>query len=211
MSKIQVLIAFASRYGQTRKIAAHIARLLERSGAQIELLALGEEKPARPLSSYDGIVLGSAVFAGKHLATMEKFIRLYKEPLNRVYSAFFSVSGSAGGPTEKERNEAARCVDELVRRTGWSPQMRGTFGGALSFSRYGWFVRFIVRQVLRSQGQTLDWQHDMEYTDWSAVDRFAQEFIGAIAVNALPEFAERVGPAGIYSLPPPAPPALGSL
>lgn len=192
MRKPNVLIAFGSKYGQTRKIAVRISSSIWEAGAETELWQIGEGQPKLALSSYDAIVIGSAVFGGKHMRVVEKFIRANRDLLANVHSAFFSVSGSAGGQTEAERNEAAGYIDQLVKRTGWSPRMRSAFGGALSFSKYGWFIRFVVGRVLKAEGKTVDPTRDLEFTDWVSVDRFARDVASTLLLAGIPEFAPSV-------------------
>ena len=51
------------------------------------------------------------------------------------------------------------------------------FGGALAYSRYGRFTRWIIRRIARSKNLGTDTSRDYEYTDWRAVDAFARHFI----------------------------------
>ena len=48
--------------------------------------------------------------------------------------------------------------------------------GAIPFSRYGRFTRWIVLRTARRKGRDLDPARDYEFTDWDAVDELARRF-----------------------------------
>jgi menaquinone-dependent protoporphyrinogen oxidase len=48
--------------------------------------------------------------------------------------------------------------------------------GALPYSKYNFFIRFIMRRIAAQAGGDVDTSRDYEYTDWGAVDRFASQF-----------------------------------
>ncbi|HEU0200451.1 MAG TPA: flavodoxin domain-containing protein, partial [Burkholderiaceae bacterium] len=86
-----------------------------------------------------------------------------------------SVSLSAGGPGAKPE-AARRYVRDFLRQVGWQPALTATFAGALPYSKYGTFKRWLVLLFVRLAGGETDASRDYEYTDWSAVDRFATDF-----------------------------------
>ena len=171
-----VLIVFASKYGQTGKIARRIASVIGESDVMVELWQAGRGKPSRPLQSYSGIVVGGAVFFGRHLGSIRKFIARNVDVLTSAQTAFFSVSGAAGGTTDEDRKVAQEQIDALLKSSGWSPGLQTGFGGAIQPSKYNWFIRFIVRRVAESKGEKLE-ATDVEFTDWKAVDDFARQFV----------------------------------
>jgi menaquinone-dependent protoporphyrinogen oxidase len=62
------------------------------------------------------------------------------------------------------------------------PDMTATIAGALKYSRYGFFKKRIMRNIVKkSGGKELDMSRDYEYTDWQQVDRFANDFLASIS------------------------------
>jgi menaquinone-dependent protoporphyrinogen oxidase len=54
------------------------------------------------------------------------------------------------------------------------------FAGALLYTRYGFFKRWIMKKIVRDKGSPdLDTSRDYVYTDWDGVKRFAEEFLKA--------------------------------
>ena len=49
--------------------------------------------------------------------------------------------------------------------------------GALVYSRYGWFKARMLRRIVAKNGGDTDMSRDYEYTDWAAIDRFADDVL----------------------------------
>ena len=90
--------------------------------------------------------------------------------------AFFSVSGAAGSPHEKDHTGVAKLVDKLIEQTRWQPAKTQSFGGAILYTQYGFFKRLMMKMIVKSAGGPTDTSRDYELTDWNAVTRFAQDF-----------------------------------
>jgi menaquinone-dependent protoporphyrinogen oxidase len=85
------------------------------------------------------------------------------------------VSLSAGGPGAKPE-AAQRYLETFLHKANWRPQHTATFAGALQYSRYGFFKKLTMRLIVGMAGGDTDPVRDYEYTDWGAVERFADDF-----------------------------------
>jgi len=167
-----VLLAYASHYGQTEKIATRLADQLRQKGHEVALVnARAGEVPAP--ESFDLVVLGSRVETGHHATEIRAYIKSHRDALDAIPTAFFSVSSSAGRPDAGPDPNAylATTFTDL----GWKPTRSIAFGGALPYLKYGWIMRFIMKRVSRAGGHPTDTTRDHEMTDWGAVNRFAEE------------------------------------
>jgi len=81
---------------------------------------------------------------------------------------------SLSAATKPQR--ARRYVETFLRQVGWQPQHTAAFGGALRYSRYGALKRLVMVAFAALAGHDTDVSRDYEYTDWDAVDRFADAF-----------------------------------
>jgi menaquinone-dependent protoporphyrinogen oxidase len=161
------LIAYAGRHGQTRKIAAHIARRLRRELHSVELYDALIPIDPRTLEQADAIILGSAVHFGRHMPELRELATAKRSLLARKPSAFFSVSVGSN---------AYEDIGRFCRDTGWDPSQIGRFAGALRYTQYGMITRFVMKQMAARSGKETDTSRDYEYTDWDAVDAFASDF-----------------------------------
>jgi menaquinone-dependent protoporphyrinogen oxidase len=108
-------------------------------------------------------------------------VKRNRELLERVPSAFFSVSLTASDPDEEAAIETLTMLEKFFRETGWRPQRVETIAGALVYTQYNIFIRHMMKLIVKHQGRTeLDTSRDYDFTDWDAVERFAREFTRSI-------------------------------
>ena len=177
----EILILFATREGQTEKIARRMTAVLEARGHRVQLRDVDRTSRALDLRRFQAVFVGSPVRVGSYLPSVVRFVRAQRESLKQVPSAFFSVS-LAVAPHSGERKsdgraETLKVVEKLTRATGWSPRHIELMAGALPYSKYNFLVRFVMRKISAAAGGDTDTSRDYEYTDWNAVDRFASEFV----------------------------------
>jgi menaquinone-dependent protoporphyrinogen oxidase len=171
----KILILYASAEGQTARIAARVVGSLVGSGHQVEAHYATPGRRMPDFAAYDAIVVGASVHYGHHPRFLSSQLERQRTALARRPGAFFSVSLSADGPGAKP-DAARRYADEFLRRIGWEPGRTATFGGALRYSEYPAWKRFLVGLFVRVAGGDTDPSRDYEYTDWRAVERFAEGF-----------------------------------
>ncbi|HEU5059298.1 MAG TPA: flavodoxin domain-containing protein [Kofleriaceae bacterium] len=184
----RILILFASSYGQTRDIAWTIERHLRRRGHAVDLVDVRHGAPEP--GEYDLAVIGSRVELGRHARAIRRYVHRHAATLAQMPSAFFSVSMSAA---DGGRDPS---IDALIAETGWHPGRAVAFAGALPYTRYNPFLRFVIKRINAKAGHATDTTRDHEFTDWAAVRSFAE---------ALADAADRTAPASRMPAPPPAP------
>jgi menaquinone-dependent protoporphyrinogen oxidase len=171
----RTLILYATTEGQTARIAERIARTLRNRGHAAETCPAQDATASLEAGKYDGVIVGGSIHYGRHPAYLRSLVRLQRAALEARPGAFFSVSLSGGGPGAKPK-AARRYLEVFLRQTGWHPQQTATFAGALPFSKYGAFKRMLMVVFVGLSGGDTDASRDYEYTDWDAVERFAETF-----------------------------------
>jgi menaquinone-dependent protoporphyrinogen oxidase len=177
---MRILIAFGSTDGQTERIAEYLAQAIREQGYQADLLDV-RRSDAAPPDGYGGVIVGASVHMGKHQRWVRAYVRENRGALERLPSAFFSVSLAAADHRKPAQQEVARYLAEFTRETGWRPGKVAVFAGALLYTRYGFFTRWIMKRIARSKGSSdLDTSRDYVYTDRESVRRFAEEFLATL-------------------------------
>jgi len=171
----RILMLYATTEGQTKLIAERIAHTLRQKGHGVELLPADTAQPELNPAAYDAVMVGASIHYGHHPAYLRALIRLHRDALAARPCAFFSVSLSAGGPRPKPA-AAQRYLDKFLRKTGWQPQLTASFAGALKYSLYGPIKRRVMIVFVGLGGGNTDTSQDYEYTDWDAVERFANAY-----------------------------------
>lgn len=182
----KILIAYGTSEGHTARIAQYLADLIR--GAGHETYPVNVERASAPgPDGYDAVIVGASIHMGKHERCVRDYVRENRDALERLPSAFFSVSMAAHENTEAAQKEANGYVEKFVQDTGWRPRKIGRFAGALLYTQYGFFKRWIMRKIARGKGSPdLDTSRDYVYTDWSGVKRFAEEFLDTLVREGVP-------------------------
>jgi menaquinone-dependent protoporphyrinogen oxidase len=176
-----VLVAFASHEGQTRKVAERIATVLRVRHHEVELSDLGRTAPGTlDLSRFGAVLVGSPIRAQGYLRPVVRFVRTHRSQLERLPTLFFSVGLAVLSKIGDGRAQTMKIVEKLVAETGWHPGRIELVAGALKYTRYNFLVRFVMRRISRREGGDTDTSRDHEYTDWDAVDRFAVAFLDQV-------------------------------
>jgi menaquinone-dependent protoporphyrinogen oxidase len=173
MKNKQLLIVYASVHGQAELIARRVADVAESATLEPVLRSV-RDASASDVAACDEIVVVASVHFGRHSRRITRFVRSNLEQLESKRSAFVSVSGSAAEAAT--RNLAETYADEFLRATGWNPTVRQLAGGAVKFTKYNPFIRFVTKRAMKAQGKTVDTHRDYDFTDWDAVTRFAASF-----------------------------------
>jgi menaquinone-dependent protoporphyrinogen oxidase len=180
---MRAAIFFATREGHTRKIADRLAADLRALGAETDVFDVRalDDVDWRP---YSCAVVAASVHLGHHEPEMIAFAKRHRSELERLSASFISVTLSEAGAENAarpaaEREQAAadvqRMIDVFVTDTGWRPERALPVAGALTYSKYNFFVRFVMKRIARKAGAPTDTSRDYEFTDWPALDRFAGE------------------------------------
>jgi menaquinone-dependent protoporphyrinogen oxidase len=179
----KILVAYHSHDGQTAKIAQRIGERLRAPDVVVDVV---EAADASAPDRYDVVVVGDSIRLGRHSKALVRYLRRHHEALRRVRVALFQVSMTSARSDEAHHAEAQRLVEQLVTKGDLKPRVVATFAGALSYTRYGWITRRVMRSIARREGNTTDTSRDHEYTDWTAVDQFADEVAALSATGVEP-------------------------
>jgi menaquinone-dependent protoporphyrinogen oxidase len=171
---MRIHIAYATKEGQSAKVADYIADVVRAHGHQADTAAIGLAKDSVP-AGCGGVIVGSSIHMGKHDKHAAEYVRHNRETLEKVPSAFFSVSLAAHG----DEAEAERYVEEFETETGWHPAHVALFGGALPYTRYGFLKRHLMKRIVGHKPGNLgtDTSRDYVYTEWDRVRRFTEAFL----------------------------------
>ena len=176
----KILLVYGTTEGHTAQIAQRMAESMRAGGHEVDVRDSKEVRRSTVENGYDGVLVGGSVHAGEHQSSVREFVRRNRDLLQRLPSAFFSVSLTAVEVDEEARQETRAMVDKFVRETGWQPSRVEAIAGALVYSQYNIFIRQIMKLISRHQRGPTDTSQDYDYTDWEAVAKFAREFADSL-------------------------------
>lgn len=168
-------IYFATKYGQTAKIAREIANTLEKSGVASAVYDVNTLSKSGELGAHDSYIFCGAMYAGKYSRKLVKLISDNRDILSKSPSAFVSLSLSAAG-NETQKTEARAVAQKLLRELNWQPTHLFDVAGAVAYTKYGFLTRMVMKHICRKSGGPVDTSVEHELTDWNAVREFAKGF-----------------------------------
>lgn len=167
---------YGTSEGQTRKIAQRIAAELEKLDHQVELRKGTTLADPLTKGAFDAVMIGASVHKGRHQTAVQHFVSANLAVLEQLPTAFFSVSLVASSSDPEDRKDAESLIEAFCETTGWHPALTRTIPGALRYTQYDFFKRWVLKLIMRRQGGPTDSSRDYEFTDWDEVARFARQF-----------------------------------
>jgi menaquinone-dependent protoporphyrinogen oxidase len=185
-----ILILYATREGQTRRIAEHLAAAARTRGFVTDVINVSEIHSGFSLGAYSAAILAASVHIHKHEPEITQFVKNNLAALEGLPTVFLSVSLSEAGAEDPRapadrRTQSAVDVEGMIQaflnETGWHPRHIRAVAGALMYSKYNFVVRFIMKRIARQAGAPTDASRDYEFTDWEALDRILDELTAGLA------------------------------
>jgi menaquinone-dependent protoporphyrinogen oxidase len=184
-----VLILYATREGHTQLVANHVAETLHGRNLPTVTMCAKDATKELKVGDYSAALLAASVHVGKHEPELVDFVIQHRADLERLPTAFISVSMSEAGAEDlqasnERRLEAAdnvqHTIDRFCRQTGWRPERIKPVAGALLYTQYGVLTRLVMKFISKRAGGPTDTSRDYDFTNWKALARFAEEFADEI-------------------------------
>jgi menaquinone-dependent protoporphyrinogen oxidase len=154
---MKVLVSAASKYGSTEEIGRSIAEVLEERGLETEVVP---PEDVRSLESYDAVVLGSAVYAGKWMPDAKAMAERFGDAFASRPTWIFS-SGPIGDPATPEEDPVD--TEPMMSLTG--AREHRVFAGKLVRKQLSFGEKAIVIALRAPEGDFRDWD---EIRGWAS-------------------------------------------
>jgi menaquinone-dependent protoporphyrinogen oxidase len=158
---MKVLVTPASRHGATAEIARAISQALAHVGIETEVVRPEEVQTVRP---YDGVVIGSGVYAGHSLEATKKLVEREATELVKRPVWLFS-SGPLGDPAKPTEEP----IDVAAIHARTHAIDRQVFAGKIDRGQLGFAERAVLRVVRAPDG---------DFRDWDAIEAWASTIAG---------------------------------
>ncbi len=172
----RILIAYSTVDGHTLKIANRIKAVLEQAAHPTTLAEISPEDHIDP-GPYSQIIVGGSIRYGKYRPALFDFIESNREVLESRPSAFFSVNLVARKENKNTPDTNPYILKTFRKNTSWVPDAQAVFAGKVDYARYGFWDRQIIRLIMLMTHGPTDASASIEFTNWQAVDSFAQRLV----------------------------------
>jgi menaquinone-dependent protoporphyrinogen oxidase len=177
---MKILAVYGSNYGQAQAVLGRVTSALEARGHAVSAFK-GDAIPADlAVEDFDAVVVAASIRMGRYQTYIRDFLKRHGAALTARPTAFVSVNGTRPESAPEWRAESQGYVQEFLKETGLAPRWTANFAGALRYPRYDFVTRWIMKGISRRRGGPTDTSQEYEYTDWRAVDRFAEDLAGAL-------------------------------
>ena len=161
-----ILITYATKHGSTRQVAEAIAETLDEQGFSVHV------EPAADLhdpSTYDGVVLGTALYMGRPHVDARRFLKRYHKPLSAIPVAVFAMGPMTTGTddiadSKKQLDRALATVSDIT------PISTAIFGGVVDPAK----LHFPFNRMEASDAR-----------DWDIIAAWARELAAAFGAREL--------------------------
>jgi menaquinone-dependent protoporphyrinogen oxidase len=175
----KVLVTFASSHGATAEIAQVIGTVLRDNQLVVDVKRIEDIKET---SSYDAIVLGSAIYVGEWMPLAKDFLLEHANTLKNQCVWLFS-SGPTGDGNPVELLDGAllpQSLEEVVALI--QPREVVVFGGKIDLRRLRKSERVIVKAADVPKG---------DFRNWHAIKFWAQQIADALKTVAIDKLHDK--------------------
>jgi menaquinone-dependent protoporphyrinogen oxidase len=139
---MNIAIIYTSKHGTTAKVAQMIAERL--TGNQVSIIDLKKEKHP-DIRSFDGIILGTSIYAGTSSKTMQRFCKDNIETLAQKRLTLF-VCGMETDNVKQQQELANACPQKLYEYA----VSKCFAGGEFLFEKMNFFERAVIKRIAKA-------------------------------------------------------------
>lgn len=171
----RILLVYGTTEGHTLKVVSELALEIERADVEADVFAASPAAPSP--AGYNAVIVAASLHAGRYQRPVEAWIRQHAAALRDKPSAFLSVCLMAADRSPKAQAAVSEVMRTFVASCGWHSHYLKPVAGALLYTQYGWFTRWMMKRISARHGGDTDTTRDYEYTDWADLRAFARDVL----------------------------------
>ncbi len=163
----KVLVTYASHCGSTSGVAESIGKVLCNGGATVDIRQV---ESVRDLTSYQAVVVGSAIHSSKWLPEAVEFVETNQKILSQIPVAYFLTCLALYKSNDKTRRIARSYMNPVLDAVpNVKPVDIGLFAGVLDYSKLSFVVRMVMKSKMKKKGVP-----EGDHRDWGAIRSWAE-------------------------------------
>ena len=178
----RILVIYGTSTGHTAKVARALGDTLRACGHAVDVVEATRDTVVEP-DDYAGILVAASVRGGRYQKAVRQWVRRHAPTLNGKPTAFVSVCLAVLQKDPAVQKDLETIIVTFASDTGWWPGATTSVAGALLYTKYNPFVRWMMKRLAAKALGDTDTSRDYEYTDWAEVRAFARQFERLVALN----------------------------
>jgi len=170
----RILVLYGTTEGQTEKIAHAIGETLHGLGFDTDVVEAGTFDPSPRY--YAGVIVAASVHAGAYQKAVGRWVRVHAGEMALMPTAFISVCLGVLSKDPKAAADVSAIANRFLDGAKWRPAVTKVVAGALLYTKYNLFKRWVMKRIVAKAGGDTDTSRDYDYTDWNDIRAFAGEF-----------------------------------
>lgn len=138
---MNILIAYATRFGTTEKCAAMLADILKEKDLEVELADLRKNKAVNP-EDHDLMILGGSFLAFRMNSHVRKFVKRNLNTLLNMKTAIFMCGADENWEVEIKRGFPGELLDKAVTK--------GYFGFEMNWDKMNPMARGMMQKAFKT-------------------------------------------------------------
>jgi len=172
----RILFVYGTTDGHTAKVVSTAADALRADGDHVDVVEAPIGVPGPRPEEHDAVIVAASVHAGRYQRPVVRWVKEHADALNRLPTGLLTVCLSVLDPDPRAQRDLAKTVQRFLGKTGWRPSLRKYVAGALLYSKYGWFKKFILKRIAAKAGGGTDTSRDYVYTDFDELRTVVRDF-----------------------------------
>jgi menaquinone-dependent protoporphyrinogen oxidase len=166
---MNVLVAYASKYGSTEAVAKAVAEALREGGLSVDARPM---RTIQTLDFYSAVVLGAPLYIGQWHKDALSFLSRHREALAQRPIAIFAL-GPLSADEKAMQASRAQLDQELAQFPWLTPVAVATFGGKYNPAT----LNIPDRLITGLPASPLHGMLACDLRDWAAISAWADELV----------------------------------
>ncbi len=165
--KKRILVAYHSYCGSTSEVAQSMADVFCKQSANVDVRHITSVKT---VSSYDGVVIGSAVKSSSWYPNTIKFVKDNQAQLKKIPVVYFLTCLALYSDTDESKKTAQSYFNPVLRAVPEvNPKTMQAFGGVLDYSKLNMAFKIIMKSKMKKKGIP-----EGDYRDFKKIESWAK-------------------------------------
>jgi len=175
MRKEIIFLLYASHDGHTAHIIRYLASLLMYKEKLVSVYNLEDRSPPDfMLEEAASIIIISPVRYGRHLKSVDNFIKQHKHLLNQKILGMISINLTAR-KKDKNKPHTNPYYNKWLKHHKIIPKIQAVIAGKLEYRIYNWWEKQIIRFIMKITGGPTDFHTVIDYTNWNEIKELSDE------------------------------------